>query len=166
MAGKSEGRKPEARQNKQTERTGKSIALNRKARFKFEVLETFEAGLVLTGTEVKTLRAGLASIEEAYGRIIDGEAFLIGARIDEYTHGNRANHEPNRRRKLLLKKREIARLFEKMAQKGFTLVPLEMFFSERGWVKLKVALCRGKKIHDKRETIRTKEAHKEIRRVL
>jgi SsrA-binding protein len=163
MAGKSEARQGGAGRPAGARKT---IAHNRKAKFKFEVLETFEAGLVLTGTEVKTLRAGLASIEESYGRIQDGELFLIGARIEEYTHGNRANHEPNRRRKLLLKKREVARLHEKVAQKGFTIVPLELFFNERGWAKVKIALCRGKKVHDKRDAIRTKEARKEIRRVL
>jgi SsrA-binding protein len=138
------------------------IAENRKARFKFEVLETWEAGLVLRGTEVKTLRGGKVSLDEAYGRIDGDEVFLIGAHIAEYTHGNRQNHEPTRRRKLLLHKREINKLKAKVTQRGLTLVPLALYFNERGIAKLTLALCRGKNIGDKRDVQRKREAVREI----
>jgi SsrA-binding protein len=142
----------------------KVVAENKRARHKFEVLQTFEAGLVLVGTEVKTLRDGRASIEEGYGRVDDDEIWLVGAHIDEYSHGNRSNHEPRRRRKLLLKKSEIKKLKAGVTQRGFTIVPLSLWFSPRGHAKVTIALCRGKKIHDKRETLRAKEARREMRR--
>ena len=142
------------------------VALNRKARFEFEVLETVECGLVLQGTEVKTLRSGRASIEEAWAKIQDDELWLIGAHIEEYTHGNRENHEPTRRRKLLLRRSEIRKLKAKTGQKGLTLVPLDLHFNERGYAKLTLALGRGKKLHDKRDTMKKREAAKEIRRAL
>jgi SsrA-binding protein len=142
----------------------KVVAENKRARHKFEVLQTFEAGLVLVGTEVKTLRAGRASIEEGYGRVDADEIWLVGAHIDEYSHGNRSNHEPRRRRKLLLRKSEIKKLKAGVTQRGFTIVPLSLWFSPRGHAKVTIALCRGKKIHDKRETLRAKEARREMRR--
>ncbi|MCC6671493.1 MAG: SsrA-binding protein SmpB [Planctomycetes bacterium] len=140
----------------------RSVAQNRKARFEYEVLETFEAGLALRGTEVKTLRQGRVSIEEAYAKVQGGELFLVDAHIEEYTHGNRANHEPTRPRKLLLHRREIRRIEAALGQKGLTLIPLEVFFSARGYAKVRLALCRGKKTHDKRETLRRREHRREM----
>ncbi|MFO1051880.1 MAG: SsrA-binding protein SmpB [Planctomycetota bacterium] len=139
------------------------IVDNRKARFRYEVLETVEAGLSLVGTEVKTLREGRAHLEEAYARVDDGEMFLIGAHIEEYSHGNRQNHRPTRRRKLLLRRAQIAKLKAKVEQKGLTLVPLKLYFNARGIAKLEVGVCRGKKTHDKREASRQRDAKKEIR---
>ena len=139
------------------------IVENRKARFRYEVLETVEAGLVLLGTEVKTLREGKAHLEESYARA-DGEAlYLIGAHIDEYSCGNRQNHAPTRKRKLLLRKSQITKLAARVAQKGLTLVPLKLYFNGRGIVKLELGICRGKNTHDKRASSRAKDAKKEIR---
>lgn len=139
------------------------VAMNRKARFEYEILDTFEAGIVLVGTEVKTLRTGKASIEEAYARVKDSEVFLVGAHIDEYVHGNRQNHEPRRLRKLLLHKREIRRIRQALEQKGLTLIPLQLFFSPRGHAKLQLGVCRGKKVRDKRESLKKKSAQREMR---
>lgn len=135
----------------------RSVAVNRKGRFRFEVLETVEAGMVLLGTEVKALRQGQMSIEEAFGRVFPDGVYLVGAHIPEYSHGNAANHEPNRKRKLLLRAREVRRLQAKVAQKGLTLVPLEVYFSERGYAKVALGLCKGRKVHDKREKIRSRD---------
>lgn len=139
------------------------IVDNRKARHRFEVLDTVDAGLVLRGTEVKTLREGKVHLDEAYVRIDDGEAWLIGSHIAEYSHGNRQNHLPTRRRKLLLKKAQIRKLEEKAKQKGLTLVPMRLFFNERGIAKLTVGVCRGKKTQDKRDVARAKDAKREMR---
>ena len=139
------------------------IAENRKARHTYEVLETVEAGIVLVGTEVKTLRGGIVHIDESYARIQNGEVFLIGAHIEEYTHGNRQNHEPTRQRKLLLRRRQIDKLEAKTAQKGFTLVPLELFFNDRGYAKVLIGICRGRRRADKREKSKKREADREIR---
>ena len=141
----------------------KVVAQNRRARHQFEILETFEAGLVLCGTEVKTLRSGKVSIEEAYGRIDGDAAYLVGAYIDEYVFGNRMNHSPTRKRKLLLRKPELKRLHAKVTQKGLTLVPLKLYF-RGGWAKLEIALCRGKRLGDKREVSRRREADREMGR--
>ena len=140
------------------------VAENRKALHRFDILDEVEAGIVLVGTEVKTLRSGKCSIAEAYGRIDGDEAFLVGAHIDEYTHGNRMNHTPTRKRKLLLRRRVIKRLKEKVTQQGLTLVPLAIYFSARGHAKLRLALCRGKRVGDKRETQKSREAEREIGR--
>ena len=139
------------------------IVENRKARFRYEVLETLEAGVALVGTEVKTLREGKAHLEESYARVDDGEMFLIGAHIDEYSHGNRLNHKPTRKRKLLLRRSQIAKLKAKVEQKGLTLVPLKLYFNARGIAKLEVGVCRGKNTHDKREAGKQRDARKEIR---
>jgi SsrA-binding protein len=136
---------------------------NRKARHSFEVLETFEAGIALRGTEVKTLREGKAHLEEAYARIDGGEVFLVGAHIAEYSHGNVMNHEPTRRRKLLLRKAQIRKLEASVKQKGLTLVPLKIYFNDRGLVKVQIGLCRGRKTVDKRDKERKREATREIR---
>ena len=141
----------------------KTVCLNRRARFEYEILETFEAGMVLVGTEVKSLRQGQASIKEAFADIVGGEAFLVDSHIPPYVLGNIHNHEPKRRRKLLLGKREIQRLGSKTAEKGLTLIPLRIYF-RKGLAKVELALARGKKTHDKRETIRRREAEREMAR--
>lgn len=142
------------------------VAVNRRARHRYEVLETFEAGIVLMGTEVKSLRQGRVSLDEAFGRIYDHEVYLVGAHVPEYSHGNRQNHEPTRKRKLLLHRREIRRLEAKVTQRGFTLVPLSIYFTPRGVAKVELGLCRGKRVHDRREDLRKRDAEREIRGVL
>jgi SsrA-binding protein len=136
---------------------------NKKARFEYEVLETFEAGLVLRGTEVKVMRQGKMSLDESHARVQDGEVWLIGANIPEYSHGNLQNHEPKRRRKCLLHAREIRKLQEKANVKGLTLVPLRAYFGARGFAKVTLAVCRGRKVRDKRAHLKEKLAKKELR---
>jgi SsrA-binding protein len=136
---------------------------NKKARFHYEVIDTFEAGLVLRGTEVKVLRQGRMSLDESYARLQDGEVFLIGSHIDEYSHGSVQNHEPKRKRKCLLHRREIVKLKQKVDVKGLTLVPLRVYFGERGYAKVTLAICKGKNTHDKRATLKDREAKKELR---
>lgn len=142
----------------------RTIAQNKRARHRFEVLESVEAGLVLLGTEVKSLRSGRVSIAEAFARIDGDELFLVGAHIQEYSHGNQQNHEPTRKRKLLLRRREIRKLKAKVTQQGFTLVPLELYWSDRNLAKIELGLCRGRKIADKREVLKRREARREIGR--
>ena len=142
------------------------IAENRKARFNYELLEFFEAGIVLLGTEVKSLREGKANIAESYVSPEDNELFLINANIDEYKMGNRNNHEPRRRRKLLMKRREINRLAAAREREGLTIVPVKMYFNERGRVKLALALARGKKLHDKRETEKKRDWQRQKSRLM
>lgn len=139
------------------------VAENRKARFQYEILDTFEAGLVLRGTEVKSLRQGHVTLDEAYARIDGGELWLLGANIPVYSHGNLQNHEPKRKRKCLLHARELRKLREKSQVKGLTLVPLRIYFGARGFAKVTIAVGRGRKLHDKREHLKTKEAKREIR---
>ena len=141
----------------------KVIATNRRARHEYFILEAFEAGLVLTGTEVKSLRDGRASLAEAYARVEGGEAILVGAHVPEYSHGNRTNHEPTRTRKLLLHRREIERLQEGLEQKGLTIVPLKLYW-KNGRAKIEIALARGKKLHDRREDTAKREAQREMER--
>jgi SsrA-binding protein len=141
----------------------KPICRNRRAYHEYEVFDTLECGLVLTGTEVKSLRDGAGSLEDAYAKIQEGELWMIGSDIPEYAMGNIFNHKPKRPRKLLLHRREIAKFAGKASQQGYTLVPLRMYF-KNGKAKVEVAVARGKKTHDKRETERTNEAKKEIRR--
>jgi SsrA-binding protein len=140
-----------------------TIVKNRKAYFDYEIEEEVEAGLVLKGTEVKSLRAGKAQMTDAYARVERGEAFLVQLHISEYEFGNLNNHEPLRVRKLLLKKTEIERLRRKVAEKGLTLIPLELYW-KNGKAKVKLGLCRGKKAHDKRRTIRDRDVRREIER--
>ena len=142
----------------------KSIARNRRARHDYLILETFEAGLVLTGTEVKSLREGRANISDAYGTIRDGEAFLLNLHIAPYEHRGYANHEPDRTRKLLLHRKEIRRLIGAVERQGLTLVPLELYF-KNGVAKVALALGKGKKLHDKRDAERERDAAREIARV-
>lgn len=137
---------------------GQVVADNRKARFNFEILDTFEAGIQLTGSEVKALRAGRASLGEAYATVEgSGELFLINAHIPEYFAATRENHPPRRPRKLLMHRREIDRLAGGIQKDGLTIVPLKMYFNDRGMAKLQLALARGKKIHDKRRTERDRD---------
>lgn len=145
---------------------GKVIAENRKARFSYAIEDTIEAGLVLTGTEVKSLRLGTANIQESYASLENGEFWLINSYIPEYTEGNRFNHEPRRLRKLLLSKREMARLAKETDREGMTLVPLKLYFNERGRAKLLLGIAKGKKIHDKRETEKKRDWNREKARLL
>ena len=142
-----------------------SVARNPKATHDYHVLETWEAGIVLTGTEVKSLRDGKASIKEAWARVRNGEVFLEGMNITPYAQGNRYNHEPVRSRKLLLHRKEIARLIGSVEQQGLTLVPLELYF-RRGRAKVALALGRGKKQHDKREDLKRRIADREVARAV
>jgi SsrA-binding protein len=140
-----------------------SIARNRRARFDYHLLDTFEAGLVLKGTEVKALRDGKANITDAYGVVKNGEVFLLNAHISPYERGGYVNHEPTRLRKLLLHRKEIRRLIGAVEREGLTLVPLEMYF-KKGVAKVALALAKGKKLHDKRDTERTRDAEREMAR--
>lgn len=138
---------------------------NRRATFDYELLETFEAGLVLTGSEVKSLRQGGATLTEAFARVKGGEVWLEGMHIAPYKDASYNNHEPRRSRKLLLHKREIAEIRRGLERKGLTLIPTRLYFKD-GWAKLTVALARGKKLHDKRQDAAKKEAQREIERAL
>lgn len=140
-----------------------SIARNRAARHEYEILDTFEAGLVLTGTEVKSLREGRANIGDAYGVVRDGELWLLNAHISPYGSGGYVNHEATRSRKLLLHQREIRRLIGAVERQGLTLIPLELYF-RGGRAKLSVALAKGKKLHDKRDDARRRDAERDIAR--
>jgi SsrA-binding protein len=142
-----------------------AVATNRKAFHDFFVEETLEAGLVLQGTEVKSLRLGLANLTDSYAIVKNDELFLLNANISPYPHGNIMNHEPLRTRKLLLHREEIRKLINKMTQKGFTLIPLKIYFV-RGKAKVLIGLAKGKKSFDKRETIKAKESKREIDRVV
>ncbi|MEM7656107.1 MAG: SsrA-binding protein SmpB [Bacteroidota bacterium] len=141
-----------------------TIVQNRKARHEFYLEATFTAGLLLTGTEVKSLRTGKASLQEAYCVIEKNEAFIVGMNIAEYENGSYNNHEPTRKRKLLLNKREIAKLRKGLEQQGFTIVPVKLFFNERNLVKLSLALGKGKKLFDKRDTVKKRDVQREIDR--
>jgi SsrA-binding protein len=143
----------------------KPIAENRKARRDYHFLERLEAGLALTGSEVKSLRAGKASLQQAYADVRDGEVWLIGAHIDTYEQANIANHEPERDRKLLLHRREIDSLYGKVREKGLTLVPVRLYF-KNGRAKVELALARGKDVRDKRRDIAKREADRQIERAL
>jgi SsrA-binding protein len=143
----------------------KIICRNKRAFHEYEILESLECGVALTGTEVKSLRDGHASLEDAYAKIEDGELWLIGSDVPEYAMGNRMNHKPKRPRKLLLHRREINKFAGKATQKGFTLVPLKLYFKE-GLAKVEVAIARGKQLHDKRQAAKKADAQREIRRAL
>jgi SsrA-binding protein len=161
-----------AQKTKKKRKAGKSdkgprpIAENRKARHRFEVLETLECGLALVGSEVKSLREGRLSLEEAYGRVREGEAWLVGCDIPEYRNANLWNHEPKRPRKLLLHKRELRRFANKAHEKGLTLVPLKIYFNDRGVAKVLMGLCRGRKLHDKREVLKKADMQRDMERAL
>jgi SsrA-binding protein len=144
----------------------KVVADNRRARFDYELLSTYEAGLVLVGSEVKSLRQGRASLADSYAAVKDGELWLVNAHIPEFKQANRQNHEPRRPRKLLLNKREIHRLSGGVQREGLTIVPLKLYFNERGRAKAEIALARGKKQHDKRETEKQRSWQREKSRLL
>ncbi len=139
------------------------IIRNKKARFNYEILDVFEAGIVLKGTEVKSIRQKRVSIQESYARVINNEVFLVGLNISLYDMGNRFNHEPQRDRKLLLHRQEIKRLIGKLKEKGLTLVPLRMYI-KRGKVKVELGLGRGKNVHDKRKTIQERDMKRDLQR--
>ncbi len=141
------------------------ICRNRRAFHEYAVEDTLECGLVLTGTEVKSLREGAGGLEDAYAKLDDGELWLIGSDIPEYSMGNRMNHKPKRPRKLLLHRREIEKFAGKASQRGFTLVPLRMYFKD-GRAKVELAVARGKQLHDKRQAAKKADAQKEIRRAM
>ncbi len=143
----------------------RTIAKNKKAYFNFEVEESFEAGIELKGTEVKSIKLGKISFTDAYARIINGELILKGLHISPYTHGNIHNHEPDRDRRILAHKREIKRLKRKVDEKGLTLVPLK-FYLKRGIVKVEMGVCKGKKVYDKRESIKNRDLKRETDREL
>jgi len=144
----------------------KVVAENRRARFDYFVEDRFEAGIALTGTEVKALRQGEGSIAESYANAAGEEIWLINSHIPEYSHGNRQNHEPRRPRKLLLKSREISKLLGAVQRQGLTLVPLSIYFNGNGRAKVELALARGKKVHDKRETVKERDWKREQQRLL
>jgi SsrA-binding protein len=143
-------------------RAERLIADNRKAGFDYHLLETFEAGLALTGTEVKAIREGRVNLRDSYCRLEHAEAFLLGAHIGQYSHGGYASHDPTRSRKLLLRREELNKLLGRTTERGLTIVPVRMYF-KNGRVKLAIALAKGKKTFDKRETIRRREVDRETR---
>jgi SsrA-binding protein len=147
------------------EKGRKLVASNKKARHDYAILETFEAGLVLTGTEVKSLRAGRASLVDGFAQESSGELMLYAVHIPEYTQGTWTNHEPRRTRKLLLKRMEINKLVGKLHEGGLTLVPLSLYFAD-GWAKVELGLARGKKAYDKRNDLAERDANREITRAL
>ncbi|MCS6828719.1 MAG: SsrA-binding protein SmpB [Caldilinea sp.] len=144
----------------------RTVATNRKARHEYFIEKTYEAGIVLTGTEIKSVRAGRVSLQEGFVLIKNGEAWLINVHIAQYEQGNRFNHEERRDRKLLLKRREIQELYGAATRRGYTIVPLRMYINDRGLAKVEIGLARGKQLHDKRETIAKRESERNLRRVL
>ena len=144
----------------------KTVAQNRKARHEYSIEDSFEAGIALTGTEIKSIRAGKVSLAESYARIEKGEAWLVGANISPWDTGNRYNHEPKRPRKLLLHRDEIVDLLMKTKAKGLTLVPLKMYITGRGIAKLEIGLARGKQLHDRRHDIAERDARREMDRAI
>ncbi len=154
-----------AKKNNPAEEGIKVICRNKRAFHEYHIVDSLECGLVLTGTEVKSLREGQSSLEDAYAKIENGEVWLLGSDIPEYSMGNRLNHKPKRPRKLLLHRREIAKFAGKATQRGFTLVPLRMYFKQ-GRAKVELAVAQGKKVHDKRQDQKKVEAKREIRRAM
>jgi len=145
----------------------KSVSIqNRKARFEYELLEFFTAGLQLQGTEIKSLREGNATITEAFCYVKDDEVWVSGMYIAEYSFGSYMNHEPKRLRKLLLNKKEISKIEGKLQDQGITIVPLKLFITSKGWAKLDIAIAKGKKIHDKRESMKAKDDKRQMDRAM
>jgi SsrA-binding protein len=144
----------------------KTVALNRKARHEYSIEDSFEAGIVLTGTEIKSIRAGKVSLADAYARIEHGEAWLIGVNISPWETGNRFNHEAKRQRKLLIHREQILALMNKTKAKGLTLVPLKMYITERGRAKLEVGLGKGKQQHDRRHDIAERDSRRDMERAI
>ena len=145
--------------------TSETVARNRSARHEYQILESWEAGLVLTGTEVKSLREGKVNIGDAYGIVRDGEVYLLNMNVSPYERGGYVNHEPTRSRKLLLHKREIRKLIGGVERQGLTLVPLEVYF-KGGRAKVRIALAKGKKLHDKRDDARRRDAERDMARAM
>ncbi len=143
-----------------------TVAVNRRARFDYEITDTFEAGLMLVGTEVKSLRDGKANIAESYVSPENGEVWLINADIPPFSHGNRNNHEPRRPRKLLLHKKEMSKLSGAVAREGMTIIPLRLYFTQRGLAKLQIGLAKGKKTVDKRETTKQRDWNRAKARIM
>jgi SsrA-binding protein len=143
-----------------------TVALNRKARHEYDISDTFEAGLVLTGTEIKSIRAGKVNLSDAYARVEKGEAWLIGAHIAPYEAGNRYNHEPRRDRKLLLHRREIDGLVGHAAAKGLTIVPLRLYLTGKGRAKIELGLAKGRQLHDRRRAIAERQMRRDVEREL
>ncbi len=143
-----------------------TVALNRKARHIYTITDTFEAGLVLTGTEIKSIRAGKANLSDAYARVERGQAWLVGAHIAPFEQGNRYNHEPRRDRKLLLHRAEIDELMGRAAAKGLTVVPLRLYITDRGRAKIELGLAKGKQLHDRRRDIADRQARRDVEREL
>lgn len=144
----------------------KIVAENRKARHNYEIIEVYEAGVVLTGTEVKALRDGAPNIAESYASPENNEIWIVNSYIPEYSHGNRSNHDPRRHRKVLLSRREITKMQTAVAREGMTIVPLKLYFNEKGRVKIELALAKGRKNHDKREADKQKDWNREKSRLL
>lgn len=139
---------------------------NKKARFEYEIIEKYTAGMVLTGTEIKSIRQGKARITESFCEFNEqGELFAINLYIEEFINGNYYNHKPLNSRKLLLEKRELRKLHRKVKDVGLTIVPLRMFINEKGWAKLDIALCKGKKLHDKRQTLKDRDNKRDLSRI-
>lgn len=144
----------------------KIVSTNKKARFQYHLLETFEAGIQLLGTEVKSLRQGSASLSEAFCKFENGELYLINANISQYSHGSHWNHDPLRKRKLLLHKKELLRISQKVREKGLTIIPTKIYFNERGIAKVEIALAKGKRLYDKREDIAKRDLERRLKRKL
>ncbi len=159
MAKKEKGKPNEKEQGRKT------VCKNRRAWHEYEILETLEAGMVLLGTEVKSLREGRVNLKDSYAKVQDGEAYLVDAHISPYSHGNVWNHDPLRERKLLLHKKEIRRLAGKTQERGLTLIPLQVYF-KGGKAKVELGLARGKRLYDKRSAIRRREEDRDLRREL
>lgn len=143
----------------------KILSDNRQAGYNYHLLDKYEAGLALTGTEVKAAKTGKVQLKDAYADVVDNEAWLVNAHISQYSHGNRDNHEPVRRRKLLLHRAEIDKLFSKIREKGLAIIPTKLYL-KNGRIKLEIAVARGKKLHDKREAERTREQNDEARKAM
>lgn len=158
-------KKPSKAKSTGDDKNEKLIANNRKARHEYEVLDTLECGIVLVGSEVKSLRNGRMSIDEAYGRVDRGEVFLVGLDIQEYSFANQMNHDPRRRRKLLMHRREIKKFAGQAYEKNLTLVPLKMYF-KRGRAKVLMGICRGKKLYDKRQSMKKRDTQRDIDRAM
>jgi SsrA-binding protein len=141
------------------------VAVNRRARFEYEVLETLECGIMLVGSEVKSLRTGQLSLEESYGRVKEDEVWLLGCDIPEYVQANKFNHDPRRPRKLLMHRREVKKFAHRAYEQGLTLIPLRLYFRE-GRAKILMGICRGKKMHDKRETVKKREVQRDLQRAM
>lgn len=137
---------------------------NRSASYEYFIEEKFDAGMILTGTEVKAIRDGRVSFNDSYCLIDRGELFVKGLHISPYEYGSYANHNPTRERKLLLKRKELGKIQQKLKEKGYTIIPLSIYFNERGYAKMKIGLGKGKKLHDKRESIKERETQREIKR--